>query len=90
MIVKLDYVIGEICYTISGRMAIHAMKVEGFHSNLEHAIAEIPYIISGRMAIHAMKVKDFHSNLQVTVRKKRVLWKINAIFRKNWNKYLLI
>ena len=39
---------------MAGRMAIHAVKVEDFHSKLTSCLA-------CRMAIHAVKVEDFHS-----------------------------
>ncbi len=40
-------------------MAIHAVKVEDFHSKLTSCSA---CRLAGRMAIHAVKVEDFHSN----------------------------
>ena len=42
----------------AGRMAIHAMKVEDFHSKLTSCSA---CRRAGRMAIHAVKVEYFHS-----------------------------
>ena len=39
-------------------MAIHAVKVEDFHSKLTACSA---CRLAGRMAIHAVKVEDFHS-----------------------------
>ena len=41
-------------------MAIHAVKVEDFHSKLTSCSA---CHLAGRMAIHAVKVEDFHSKL---------------------------
>ena len=44
----------------AGRMAIHTVKVEDFHSKLTSCAT---CRLAGRMAIHAVKVEDFHSKL---------------------------
>ncbi len=44
----------------AGRMAIHTVKVEDFHSKLSSCAT---CRRAGRMAIHAVKVEDFHSKL---------------------------
>ncbi len=41
-------------------MAIHAVKVEDFHSKLTSCST---CRLAGRMAIHTVKVEDFHSKL---------------------------